>query len=290
MTDSAKLIVTIPFGPASSLEFALDTIQSVLHFTSQGTKIIIADDSGANAGTHLLHEYPDLVVVRPPSAGGVAGGLYIALSHAYLQAHLRYRFQVLLKLDVDALVVGERPEDDAIRYFEENPGVGLAGSYRVDCNGDLRDFSWGARELYFETATPRGLLQDPRRFMTLRKLLLQALAHGYLPGEHVQGGACFYSGEAIRRLADANLLCREELRTCRLAEDPIFSLLVRSLGMQLGDFATGQLPMGIRWRGLPCSPPELVRRGKKVVHSVRFWQDMPEAEIREFFRRRRTAR
>jgi hypothetical protein len=47
--------------------------------------------------------------------------------------------------------------------------------------------------------------------------------------------------------------------------------------------------LGVRWRGLPCSPEELLERGKKVVHSVRFWEALDEGQIREHFRTRRLA-
>jgi hypothetical protein len=64
--------------------------------------------------------------------------------------------------------------------------------------------------------------------------------------------------------------------------------MVKSVGMELSDFATGSYPMALRWRGLPCSPEELLARGKKVIHSTKFYKDMKEEDIRAFFRKSRT--
>ncbi len=300
MTKSVKLVVVIPVGPSANLDYVLDTIHSVTHYTSPSTQIIIIDDSGANVGADLQASFPDLKILQTPGSSGYGrisqegshganeGGLYWWLASAFLYACENYDFEVLLKLDEDALVIGKRPEDDAIRLFRQNPNVGLIGSYKLDCNGDPRDFSGAAKKLYRDTSWQR-LLQNPRLYMTFRRLLSRALVNGYETGENVQGGACFISAKCVRRLAEEELLLRKELRRSICDEDYIFPLLVRSIGMELGDFATGDLPMGVRWRGLPCSPQELLARRKKVIHSTRFWENMKEEEIRSFFRELRNS-
>ncbi len=165
----------------------------------------------------------------------------------------------------------------------------LSSSYKFTCMGHPRDVSGAARKVYRETSW-RRLLRKPMLFVTFRRLLSIAISNGYEPGENVQGGACFMSAECVRRLAKASLLPRKELRKSICDEDYIFPLLVRSVGMQLGDFATGDLPMGVSWRGLPCSPHDLIAGQKKVIHSTRFWQEMKEEEIRNFFRELRSNR
>jgi hypothetical protein len=47
--------------------------------------------------------------------------------------------------------------------------------------------------------------------------------------------------------------------------------------------------MGMKWRGLPDSPENLLQRQKKIVHSIKFWQDRSETEIRGYFRSKRPA-
>ncbi len=283
---SVRLVVVIPVGPSSNLHYVLDTIDSVLHYTTPSRQIILVDDSGANVGLHVKSFVPEVSVMHAAGDSGTYGVLYLALSSALLYALENYDFQIVLKLDTDALVIGERPEDDAIRAFERNPKTGVLGSHRLDCNGEVRDFS-GAARILAKHVSWVGLVQDPTCYFTLRRLLSMALANGYQPGENCLGGAYFISYECVRRLTESNLLLRRELRRSQLGEDHILGLLVRSLGIELGDFATGSLPMGLRWHGLPSSPATLVATGKKIIHSTRFWADMKEGEIRDFFRKLR---
>jgi hypothetical protein len=74
-----------------------------------------------------------------------------------------------------------------------------------------------------------------------------------------------------------------------LEEDHIFALLVKALGMDLGEFAGAGGPMALALPGLPCAPQELLDRGKKVTHSLRYWADMDQDMIRTFFRDHRQA-
>jgi hypothetical protein len=59
--------------------------------------------------------------------------------------------------------------------------------------------------------------------------------------------------------------------------------------MDLGDFASGELPMALDYKRLPCAPEQLVARKKKITHSVRRWEHLGEEDIRAFFRARRIA-
>lgn len=47
-----------------------------------------------------------------------------------------------------------------------------------------------------------------------------------------------------------------------LEEDAIFAILSYAVGYHLADFATEGYPLGLKWRGLPYHPAELIRRGK----------------------------
>jgi hypothetical protein len=109
-------------------------------------------------------------------------------------------------------------------------------------------------------------------------------------GEHCLGGGCFLSPDCIRKLAEAGLLLRKELCSSALGEDHVWGLLLKSLGIGMADFASGTFPMGVKWQGLPFSPQQLLDKGKKVIHSTRFWKetegegDLNEEQIRKFFR------
>ena len=76
-------------------------------------------------------------------------------------------------------------------------------------------------------------------------------------------------------------------KSSEISEDFIFSILTMACGYTMGDFSTGNLPMAIRWRGLPDSPENLITRKKKIIHSVKFWKDMDQKTIRAFFAKKR---
>lgn len=289
--NSDRIAIVIPVGPKCKLEYVLDTIESIRYYMPDCDQLLLIDDSGMAAGAKVSAAVPGVDVIVTPGRGKAAQ-LYLTLSEGYLYALQHYQFSALLRMDTDALIIGSSAEDRAVQVFAQDRTLGMVGSHKVDCNGDARDFSWARDRLRQETAW-KGLLRHPRCLpggLLLRRLLKMARANGYELGEFCMGGACFLSIECLRRLSQSRLLMREEIGWSSLAEDHIFGLLVASVGLRLGDLATSDLPMGLRWQGLPCSPQDLVHRGKKIIHSTRFWEDMDESQIRDFFRDRRQRR
>jgi hypothetical protein len=287
--ERVKLVVLIPVGPAENPEDVRDTIESIAYFTTPSRKIIVSDNSGKNSCKHLEHLFPGITVLKTPQNYGKHGEFYLHLSMGLEFAHRNYDFDVLLGMDADALIIGPNPEEEAIRFFRDNQEIGIIGSYRIDCNGDQRDFTWPRKQLMKETRLV-SLLRQPTRLrgvMFLRKIVRKSKKNGYELGEHCMGGAYFASRQCVSRLYQHNLLSRREIHWSRLAVDHIFGLFIYAVGLKHGDFSTGTLPMGLRWRGLPCSPEELLVRGKKVTHSTRSYGAMSEAEIRRFFRAQR---
>ena len=283
--------VIIPVGPTCELENIVDTIESVRHYVTRSQVIIVLDDSGKGTGDSIREQFCDSVVLKTEKNFGKNAGLYLNLSRGFAYAYENYSFDVLLRLDTDALVIGWNPEKDAIEYFNRNPDFGIIGSYRTDCNGEPRKFSWPRGQLKKELSFKSALKALSRGYLMgwffLRKVFNQSRQKGYEPGEHCLGGAYFVSRECVGKLLKKNLLSRQELFWSKLQEDHIFGLLIYSVGLRLGDFANGQYPMGLRWRGLPCSPEELIKRKKKVTHSTRFFDNLGEQEIREYFRAQR---
>jgi len=286
MKQPVKLVVVIPIGPLGSsytFDDMVDTVESVRHYTTPDRRIIILDSSSPlQLGSKLAAIYPELIVLRPPQNYGLYGGLYKALSLAFLYAHTIFDFRVLVRMDIDALMIGSGLSDDAIRVFEANPKIGLLGTYLNSGEG----VAWPHQQLKRQTH-PVMLARDLERTALLRRLNTMAQANGYQPGEHVLGGVVVYNPALIDKLAHHNLLLREELRRSKLQEDHIFALLCKAVGMELGQFSDAAHPMGIAWRGLPASPEQLVYENKKIIHSTRFWRDQNEQQIRAFFRARR---
>lgn len=285
-----KLVVVIPVGPNLRFDFIVDTLESVRCYMRSEYKIIIVDDSGTDVGATLQRDDPALDVVRSAGQQGIHGGLYVGTSLGFQHALDRYDFSVLLRLDTDALIIGPHPEDDAIAFFRDHPEVGLLGSYRFGFDGGWRDFTPPRQQLLRELGL-RHRFSKPHLWKQgryLRKTVRTAVSHGYEYGEHCLAAATFYSVGCVKALSDRHMLGREELKTSKLGDDHLFGLLVVAAGFKMADFATGDLPLAVRWRGLPCSPGELLKQKKKVTHSTRYWEDLNEEQIREFFRNVRT--
>jgi glycosyltransferase involved in cell wall biosynthesis len=288
--QNVKHVVLMPVGPEIRHEYVHDTIESIRHYTDPDRRIILVDDRGPN--NRLQAEGDDLDVLVNPQPGGSQAMLYIIISMGIRYALEHYRFKVLLRLDDDALIIGSRPEDDAICRFKEQPNIGQLGSFRKTCTGYNRDISWPAGQLEKEMATSQANNKvkeskpdDLAR--QLRRIYTEARGHGYRAGEHSLGGATYFSYECLKRLVDSNLLGISALATSMLGEDHLMGMLVRAAGMDIGEFEQGVDPLCLDWLNLPCAPDEILNRGKKITHSVKRWHDMDQENIRAFFRGRR---
>jgi hypothetical protein len=284
--------VVIPVGPGVPREYVADTLESVKHYTGPDRHIVLVDDSGTGAVHALGDMGSDVEIMVNATTLGPAGGLYLSLSRAYQHVFERYTFDVLLRMDTDALITGPHPEEQAIAYFARNSNVGMLGSYRWTCSGWRRDSSWARQRLQIEMTggnapaterSARAREPDAKSRVLLRRLQRRAVRNGYEMGESCLGGACYLSYRCVAGLHRNGLLNRDELRGSLLGEDHLYGLMVRAIGMKLADFDAGDSPMCLDWLNLPCSPEEIVRRGKKVVHSTKKWGDWDEPRIRAFF-------
>ena len=88
-------------------------------------------------------------------------------------------------------------------------------------------------------------------------------------------------------LLDHGVFDLDALRISRLGDDHLTALAVRSLGFELADFAPDPHPLAVAWKGLPLPPEEVLRRGKKIVHSVKSHRGSDEGALRDFFARAR---
>ena len=127
-------------------------------------------------------------------------------------------------------------------------------------------------------------IRHPFIYWRIRKILFKALYEEYELGELVFGGAYAFSRLGLEKLREHGLLPLKNVIGADLEEDHFFTMLIGYVGMGFGDLASGDLPFGLLWRGLPASPETLHQANKKIIHSTRFWKDMKEAEIRKYFR------
>jgi hypothetical protein len=122
----------------------------------------------------------------------------------------------------------------------------------------------------------------------MRRAAQLALRNGYQPGENIQGGAYGLSIKAIRKMNAAGLFNQPlTWLDTALGEDVLVPMLVKAVGLELHDAAGNGNPFGVRYKGLPDTPAELVSRGYAIIHSVKNDARFSEGEIREFFHWRR---
>lgn len=275
----SKMIVVVPAGPKDD---AADTLRSVLCYTDAEMILVVDDTHGRGIGL----EDPRIVVFTPPgSPPGPFGGLWAKLAAAYRYAVDHADFDILLRLDTDALILGPGIAEAAAGRFAGDPEVGTLGAYRVGPDGNSRDWGPAAKMVNAELGL-RGM-RHPAVRRRVRSLV--AAAPDYVPGEHALGGALLLRGDMVRIWADRGMLDYPELGESLMGEDHLFGLLTLAAGYRIADFSSPADPLAVRWLGLPAAPAELLATSKLVTHSVRSWGDMQEAEIREFFASRRPA-
>jgi len=275
----SRLSVVVPIGPNCKIDFVEDTLASVNHFCPDA-RVILLDDSGRGTGETLATRHGHESVEM--SSNGLAGGLFATLSVGFKIA-LEEPFDVLLRLDTDALVIGSSFVDAAAALFSAEPSVAALGSHRVAYSGARRSFRQTKLKLLREASL--GSLRERELARMLRHLIRRARKNGYELGESVMGGVTIYSRAGLESLHSAGLLEPTVMSRSTLQEDHLFALCLFAEGYRLKDFGTSadDLPMGVKHRGLPASPHELANRGKCLVHSTKFYGDMDEGAIRGEF-------
>lgn len=281
MKETIKIVAILPVGPNDN---AVDTIESIFLYMDS-VHIVVVDDSKDPSTKERLQSIDGRITVLEAQAHGISGGLWTNLAYAYKYALENFDFRVLLKIDTDALVIAEGSENEAIEMFDRNPRLGMLGSYKIDCNGEKLP-RWIPANVIWRESGFRGY-KNPERQKLLHGWIKLANKNGYRLGEYVQGGANFQAYSCIKTMLDKGFLDTMLLVNSEIGEDFLFSIITMACGYKLGNFVTGNLPLGIRWRGLPDSPENLIKRKKKIIHSIKFWEDMDQKTIRDFFTERR---
>jgi hypothetical protein len=287
MKKQYDVIVVMPLGPGSEKDFITDSLKSVEFYMSCSYKIILLDNSQKNTGYTIQADFPEADVVIANKAKGKMGGQYVNLCYAFKYAIDKYDFKLLLRMDDDALITGADPQLQAMQILDSNPNAGMIGwhikgRYAKDCFGNTHDNIY-CRNTLIAGAYTWKFIKRPLVNYTLRGLLEKAFRNGYELGENIQGGAYFITYKCIQKMDEAGLLPVQRLKNAILCEDHIFSLVTKVVGMDLCDLSAVGQPFGMAWRGLPVAPEKIYAEKKKIIHSVRFWADMKEHQVREYF-------
>jgi len=259
------LVLVMPLGPACRPAYVIDSLNSFLDYSRCSYKIILADDSQKGAGRHVQNFLKDVDVIE---TGAVTGSHYRTLCMAYRHALKHYRFGMLLRINADALIIGPDPEAEAGMLFGMHPEIGMAGQYPCDYQAPPGEMSWPREQLMYYISMRHPWHKTAGR-ICLWLLYRLAMARGYSTGKNVYGGAYFLSYACLRKLNRRGLLPLKPLGTLDLKEDQLFSLLVRAIGLGLDNLASGR--------------PSLIR-------SARYFNGMPENDVRQYFSERRSHR
>ena len=291
-----RCIVLIPAGPDTVREYLDDTIESVNHYIGHSNcTVAVIDDSRQNRFAYLWNSFPNVVVIEaidcPEAArSSTLGTLFTKQAHALKQLLRQYRFDILLRMDTDALMIGDAPHEDALKFVEERPDVGMIGAFRRRGDGSekITAMAVKGRQLAREMRLREGF-SHPGRVRTLRRLVRCAEAHGYIRGDMCTGGAFFMLPGAIRAMEAQGLFDLDVLTHSRLMDDLLLALLCCAAGYRLADLPEDDDVLAINWRGLPMPLEALVSRNKKIVHPVKSEDATVEPTVRAYFRQRRAS-
>jgi hypothetical protein len=292
-----RCLVLIPAGPATVPEYLNDTIESVNHHAGVSECVVVVlDDSRQGKFSCVAGLFPNTVVIKAPdyhqgAESCTRGSLFGKQIYALKWVMARYGFDVLLRMDTDAIMIGDAPHEDALAFLEREPGIGMVGAFtrRGDGSDKKLAMTFKGRELTREERLRFGL-KNLAVAMTLRRLVRRAEAHGYTRGDMCTGGAYFMSSRALLAMRHQGLFNLDALCHSRVADDALMALLCCAAGYRLSDLPEADDVLAINWRGLPMSLDTLVSRNKKIVHPVKDDDPAVEPRVRAYFQGRRAAR
>ncbi len=252
----------------------IDLIRSVRHYEGSDIKIVVADDlTGEYPDEFVRRKFPEVDFITPRIASGSSYCAFRTLQPALLHLVRSYRVPAVLKCDPDTLMIGSGAFDRALERFRAEPRLGMLGTTVLSSSTKLTDPRW-----VIWMAHPE--IRWSRRF---HRLVADALA-GVPELNFAQAGACFISSRAIHAALEQGWLPYRQPQWSLQVNDVIMGLVVQAAGFTIDSFGADD-PIASDNRCLPLEPEELVRRGYKVVHSVRSSPcGMSEAQIRAFFR------
>ena len=270
-------LYVIPAGPRD-WQPLIDTLESIRHYEGEQAKVVVADDNSVGCRAAVVRpRFPEVDVIRGrwPSGGPPRQSPFEAC--VFEAVRRRYDFDVLVKIDTDALVTGPGLGARAAETFEARPEVGALGGIGVRGDGVPEDYSYDA-----------WVLAHSRRWSrSVRRLEARARANGY-EGPRLHGGVYVLSRAALDAASAEGLLALDPPVWSLVPEDLWFSLVVVAAGFRLASFGGPGEPLLSASHLLPLPKEDVVSSGKLAIHSVRRGEKgESEQELRSYFRARR---
>jgi hypothetical protein len=267
-------VYVVPAGPGD-WEPLRDTLESILRYEGDDVKAVVVDDDSTDCRRERVRaEFPAVEVVRRRWPSGGPPNNYPVVADGIRFARERYSFDVLIKMDTDALVTGSSPVAAAAELFERQPETGMAGTFRVRMDGAPEDFEWD-----------HWVLPHTERWSrSARSLMRRARAGGY-DGAKIHGGIYAVSGRAVEAIAAAGDLDWRPPWWTQLGEDFWLSMVVLANGSRLGSLGGPGESFAVASKYTPVAKERVLSDRVLAIHSVRRGIDgEDEAAMRAFFR------
>jgi hypothetical protein len=306
-SSSPKLFaVAVAVGPGErEVERVIDLAASLVAYERGPGWFVMVDDSPEQRGLDRVVALPaGWAAVSLPHprhdrattfkvGKGIISAVLAALK--WIQANTDAAY--VLKLDTDSLVINPFADKLAV-IFNASPALGMVGACHTTPNGTPRDWSGHAKAVrrYFEPPAfdwkhPIASSNARRAFTAPPAAAAYEMAKtnpAFDCGEHCMGGGYAVSRTLLDRLAPARLLDDPMIWTgIDLPEDVTVGIHVRAVDMTFADNVAPGEVFGVRYRGLPFLPEELVAKGYSVIHAVKNDDRVDEATVREYFAKRR---
>jgi hypothetical protein len=271
-----RVVYLLLCGPGE-LAALSDTLDSIAAWEGGEAKAIVVDDATTEVSGHVAARHPDVDVVRMrwPTSGPPR--LSPAVNLGMRAALARYDFDVLCKLDTDAVVTGPGLGAAAARRFAADLTLGLLGTVSLRADGVPEDHTYDA-----------WVLRHERRWSRVVRDRLARARAGTYDGRKAHGGVYVISRRALETVAAAGDLDRDPPWWSQMPEDTWTALAVCAAGFHLGSWGAPGEPTACASKFLPVPLDQVRERGVLAVHSVRRGLGgEPEAEVRAALRTQR---
>lgn len=282
--DTPRMPETTVLIPAAPRDDVVDTIRSVAHWMPK-SQIVVLNDGDQQLDVPRI----DQLTVLPslPYPRNAYGGLWAKICYGLRWIRQNCPGSNVLRLDADALILRAGLSSRVATIFDNSVSAGIIGGVSLHGDGTDRDCA-PAREAIEAAASFRSSWRPSGR-RHVRRLVSEATKNKYLLGEHAIACACVLRTEMIDSWAERGWLDSKLLSESRLADDFIMALMCYAAKFEFVEAGGVNGLFRLSWRGLPCSPFELMSGGAYATHSVRSFGELDEYSIRREFATARSA-
>ena len=228
-----KIAFAMAMGPGEA-EMVIENMESICAMYPDA-EIWVRDDATTDGTWERVEEWSRGKNVRLSRNASANGYYWISRTHGELLLGIvPSKPDLLIKLDPDTFLIRPGLEKLFLERFAQY-GPGICGSYRTSPNGETRSFRYHGLMVALD-ALPIGP-ERKRKELRWRPVgyspyIFRAMRHGYLLGEHVQGGLFAMDGGTLQGLADSGLIKAMAYGRRGLVgtEDVVLTLGVKALG------------------------------------------------------------